>query len=88
MARVFGSPVAQNADLHLFCARNRENELTVYDAATAKERYHYTFDSPVRFTAFQPAAKTLLILTADQKIHTMPLAGTSESTTQIAGAAK
>jgi hypothetical protein len=85
---VFGSPVAQNADLHLFCTRNRENELTVYDAETAKEQHHYTFDSPVRFAAFQPAVKSLFVLTADQKIHTMPLAGTSESTTQVAGAAK
>jgi hypothetical protein len=74
--------------LHLFCARNRENELTVYDAATAKEQHHYTCDSPVRFTAFQPAAKTLLVLTADQKVHTMSLAAVSESTTRVAGPLK
>jgi hypothetical protein len=62
--------------------------LTVYDAATAKEQHHYNFDSPVRFNAFQPAAKTLLVLTADQKVPTMSLAAASESTTQVAGALK
>jgi len=88
IGEVFGSPIAQNGDLHLFCARNRENELVVYDAATAKEQSHYNFDSPVRFAAFQPATKSLLVLTADQKVHTMPLRNAPEAGARVVGAAK
>jgi hypothetical protein len=87
IGEVFGSPIAVNSDLHLFCARNRANEVVVYDAATAKEQFHYNFDAAVRLAVFQPATKGLLILTADQKVHTMAL-GTTEAGAQVAGAAK
>jgi Peptidase family M48 len=88
VGEVFGSPAAQNGDLHLFCVRNRENELVVYDAATAKEQRHYNLDSPIRFAAFQPASKNILVLTADQKVHTLPFEAAADSTAQVAGATK
>lgn len=85
IGEVFGSPVAHNGDLHLFCVRNRDNELVIYDAATAKEQRQYNFDSPVRFASFQTSAKAVLVLTADQKVHMLPFE--TEATPQLAGAA-
>ncbi len=87
IGEVFGSPIAWNSDLHLFCARNRDNEIAVYDTATAKEQVHYSFDAAVRLAVFQPTTKVLLVLTADQKVHTMPL-GTPEAGAHAAGPAK
>ena len=84
VGEVFGLPVVQSNDLHLFRMRNRENELVINDAATAKEKRHYNFDSPVRFAAF-PAARSVLVLTADQKVHTLPF---ESGDTRFAGAAK
>jgi hypothetical protein len=86
IGEVFGSPIAQDGELHLFCVRNRDNELVIYDAATAKEQRHYNFDSAVRFAAFSAAAKGIIALTADQKVHTLPFE--SVYTTQVAGATK
>jgi len=88
IGEVFGTPIAQNSDLRLFCVRNRENELTIYDAATAKEQRHYNFDSPVRFAAFQPATKSVLVLTADQKVHTLPFETAPAEATQFAATPK
>ena len=88
IGEVFGSPMAQNSELHLFCVRNRENELVIYDAATAKEQRHYNFDSPVRLVAFRPSEHSVLVLTADQKVHRLPFDSAPESATQVAGTTK
>ena len=69
LGEVFGEIVAQDAASGLFCVNNADNELLIYDAATVRERKHFTFAARVRFAEFLPARKELLVLTADQKIH-------------------
>jgi hypothetical protein len=65
-----GEILANDPASGLFCVANRDNELVIYDAASVRERKRFTSTTPVRFAQFLPARKQLLVLTADQKIHT------------------
>jgi hypothetical protein len=73
VGEVLGEIMAQDAASGLFCVSNNENELVVYDAATVRERKRFTFAASVRFTHFLPARKQLLVLTSDQKLHTIDM---------------
>ena len=73
LGEVFGDMVAQDAGSGLFAVSNIDNELVIYDAATVRERKHFTFATRVRFAHFLPARKELLVLTADQKVHAISM---------------
>src|SRR5579872_6952625 len=73
LGEVFGEIVAQDAASGMFCVSNSDNDLVVYDAATVRELRHFTFATRVRFAQFLPARKQLLVLTADQKLHTISI---------------
>jgi hypothetical protein len=74
----FGAPVATSAALHLVAAENRENEILLVDETTGKEIRRFTLSSPVRFARIVDGPENkLLVLTADQVVHRIPLdAGT------------
>jgi len=73
IGEVFGEIVAQDAASGLFCVHNRDNDLVIYDAATLRERKHFTYAKRVSLAEFLPQRKELLVLTADQKIHTVSM---------------
>ena len=73
LGEIFGEIMAGDAASGLFCVSNRDNELVIYDAATVRERKHFTYGARVRFARFLPARKQLLVLTADQKVHTISM---------------
>ena len=70
---VFGEIMAQDAASGLFCVSNRDNDLVIYDAATLHELKHFTYAKRVSLAEFLPARKQLLVLTADQKVHTVSM---------------
>lgn len=70
----FGSPVATDAGLTLIAAVNRADEILLVDERDGKELERFTLGSPVRLARIVTGAqKTLLVLTADQVVHRLPL---------------
>jgi hypothetical protein len=70
----FGSPVATDAGAKLIAAVNREDEILLVDMQTGKERKRFTLGSPVRAARIvKGKEKNLLVLTADQVVHRLPL---------------
>jgi WD40 repeat protein len=70
----FGSPVATDAGLNLIAAVNRADEILLVDERDGKELGRFTLGSPVRLARIVSAPKkTLLVLTADQVVHRLPL---------------
>jgi hypothetical protein len=73
----FGSIIATNANSGLIAATNREDEIILVDELTGKELLRFTLNSPIRLAQIVPAAPgkdgAILILTADQIVHRLPL---------------
>ena len=70
----FGSPVATDAGLNLIAAVNRADEILLVDERDGKELQRFTLGSPVRLARIVTGGqKTLLVLTADQVVHRLPL---------------
>jgi WD40 repeat protein len=70
----FGSPVADDAGKGLIAAVNREDEILMVDEKTGKELQRFTLGSPVRLARIITGnAQELLVLTADQVVHQLPL---------------
>jgi len=69
-----GSAVASNATLGLIAAVNRENEILLVDENSGNELRRLSFASPVRLTEIESGKENLLlVLTADQVVHRIPL---------------
>jgi|HubBroStandDraft_4_1064222.scaffolds.fasta_scaffold01158_12 WD40 repeat protein len=73
LGEVFGDIVAVDADSGIFCVINRDNDLVIYDAATVRERKHFTFSAPVRVATILRERKQLMVVTADQKVHAISM---------------
>lgn len=71
IGEVFGDIVAEDAASGLFCLSSRDNDLVIYDAATLRERKHFTYAAGVRYAEFLPEAKELFVLTNDQRVHSI-----------------
>ncbi|HTJ29606.1 MAG TPA: WD40 repeat domain-containing protein, partial [Acidobacteriaceae bacterium] len=74
----FGHPMAVNSDSGLIAATNREDEVILVKEETGRELARFSFTSPVRLAQIQPPTQPgktgrLLILTADQVLHQLPL---------------
>ena len=70
----FGSPVATDAGLNLIAAVNRSEEILLVDERDGRELQRFTLGSPVRLARIVTGGKkTLLVLTADQVVHRLPL---------------
>jgi WD40 repeat protein len=70
----FGSPVATDAAIGLIAAVNREDEILLVDEKTGKEIERFTLGSPVRLARIISGGDPeLLVLTADQIVHRIPL---------------
>ena len=71
----WGRAIAGNDKMGLIAARNREQELIVYEAATGREVLHVTLDAAVRGALFVPEKKQLLAVTSNQTVYTFNIAG-------------
>jgi hypothetical protein len=70
----FGSVVATDAGSHRIAAVNREEEIVMIDERDGKELQRFTLGSPVRLARIVTGEqKTLLVLSADQVVHRLPL---------------
>jgi hypothetical protein len=71
----FGTPVATDSAMGLIAAVNREDEILLVDERTGKEIERFTLGSPARLARIVDGgkAKKLLVLTADQVVHQLPL---------------
>ena len=74
IGELYGEMVAEDAAAGLFCVKNGDHDLVIYDAATLRERKHFTYAKRVSSAQFLASRKELLVLTADQKIHTIGMA--------------
>ena len=71
----FGIPVATDASTGIVAGVNRDNEVLLVDERTGKETRRLTPASPGRLaSSVGSKEKTLLLLTADQVVHRVPLA--------------
>lgn len=70
----FGSPLATDSATGLIAATNREDEILLVDERTGKEIERFTLGSPARLARIVTGKdKKLLVLTADQVVHQLPL---------------
>jgi WD40 repeat protein len=70
----FGVPVASDAECGLIAAVNRESEMLIVDEKTGKELQRFTLGSPVLAARIAgDKEKRLMVLTADQVVHRLPL---------------
>jgi hypothetical protein len=70
----FGAPVATDSAAGLIAAANREDEILILDERTGKELQRFTLGSPIRLARIVTGKeKMLLVLTADQVVHRVPL---------------
>ena len=68
----FGAPVATDGGSGVVAAVNRDDEILLVDEHTGKELNRFTLGAPVRLARIV-GGKTLLVLTADQVVHRLPL---------------
>ena len=83
----FGAPMATDSAIGMVAAVNRENEILLVDEQNGRELKRYTFASPVRLARFMGGKDSkLLVLTADQVLHRLPLPERSDSVRSAATA--
>jgi len=74
LGEFFGVPAATDASKGLIVAVNREDEILMVDEKTGKELERFTLGSPVRRARITTGSDPkLLVLTADQIVHQLPL---------------
>ena len=71
----WGQVVTGDGPSGLIAVRNREQELIVYQAATAHEVLHVTLDTAIRTAQFLPEKKQLLVVTSNQTLYTLNVSG-------------
>lgn len=70
----FGWALTSDAASGVIAAVNRDEEIILIEERSGKELKRFTFGSPVRLARIITGKeKTLLVLTADQVVHRMPL---------------
>jgi WD40 repeat protein len=80
-----GSVIATSAPAGIVAAVNREDEILLVDESTGKEIKRISFASPVRLAHIVAGKEnTLLVLTADQTVHRIPLPITASALASIA----
>ncbi len=83
----FGEPLATDAGTGLIAATNREDEILLVNEKTGTEIERFTLGSPLRLARIIASQKQLLVLTADQVVHRIPLPGSAPALEHPATAA-
>ncbi len=80
-----GSAIASNASLGLIAAVNRTNEILLVEESTGNELTRFSFASPVRLAELVSGKENLLlVLTADQVVHRIPVAAAASAVASTA----
>jgi hypothetical protein len=69
----------------LLAVANRDQELTVYEAATGNQVKRVMLDHEPRVARFVASQKALLVLTATQRVYTIPLSSAPAAVTAAKG---
>ena len=69
----FGRTVTCDPSMGLVAATNRDQDVIIYDANTGKALFRVRLDQLVQAARFDSANKTLLVLTASQRVYSIPL---------------
>jgi hypothetical protein len=72
-AAFYGRVLAADGKRGLVAVNNRYQEMIVYNAANGAEVLHVTLDHLPRAAQFIPEKNTLLVLTATQRVYSIPL---------------
>ncbi len=72
LRQFFGYVVAADPATGVVCTSNRRDEVVVLDK-TGAELLHQTMASPLRFADLRDQSTKLLVLTADQRFHRIPI---------------
>ncbi len=72
-AAFFGRVMAGDGKMGLLAVNNRDQEMIVYNAANGAEVLRVTLDNLPRVARFIPATNTLMVLTATQRVYSIPL---------------
>jgi hypothetical protein len=89
LGEFFGSVIATDAKTGLIAATNREDEIIFVEERSGKELQRYTLGSPIRAAQIVAPvsapvkAGAVLILTADQVVHRLPLPAASMPETSL-----
>jgi hypothetical protein len=77
--RVFGSRAViggvDGKSAGLICVENERGKLAVYDLVSLEKREEFTFTHPVSLTSFSQDGKRLFVLTANQAVYVLNMAG-------------
>jgi len=73
MCAFYGRVLAGDGAQGLLAVNNRNQEMIVYNAANGNEVSRVVVDHLPRAARFVPSTHSLLILTADQRVYTIPL---------------
>lgn len=79
-AAFFGRVLAGDGKMGLLAVNNRDQEMIVYNTANGAEVLRVTLDHLPRAARFIPATNTLLVLTATQRVYSIPLPDTKTVT--------
>jgi len=71
----WGQIITGDGPSRLIAVRNREQELIVYEAETAREVLHVTLDTGIQAAQFLPEKKQLLVVTSNQTLYTLNISG-------------
>jgi tricorn protease-like protein len=78
--RVFGSRAViggvNGKSAGLICVENERGKLVVYDLASLEKRDEFTFTHPVSLVTFSQDGKRLFVLTTNQAVYVLNVAGT------------
>lgn len=83
-AAFYGRVLGGDGDQGLLAVANRNQELTVYDAATGNQIKRVMLDHQPRVARFLASQKALLVLTATQRVYTIPLSSVPAGVTAAA----
>lgn len=68
LRQMFGAVVAADVGSERVCAANRRGEAVIYDRS-GNELKHLRLESPLRFASLRNGGKSLVVLTADQRVR-------------------
>jgi hypothetical protein len=81
-AAFYGRVLAGDGKMGLLAVNNRDQEMIVYNAASGAAVLRVTLDHLPRAARFIPETNTLLVLTATQRVYSIPLADAKTMTAE------
>jgi WD40 repeat protein len=77
--KVFGSYPTLSVPAKLICVESDDGVLSLFDIDSFERRQKLTFPSHISFVRFSDDGKRLFVLTADQNVYFLDVAGAARS---------